>query len=57
MICRYVFLLFDQPNGFKDQKEVGPETDRNAFNVSEFAGKVGMGGPVAGTFMLVGPQN
>jgi hypothetical protein len=51
---RFVFLLFEQPDGFKEQKEVGPETDRDAFNVSQFAEKAGLGDPVAGTYMLVG---
>ena len=57
MIFRYVFLLFEQPQGFKEQKEITPDTGRDAFNVSQFAEKVGLGEPVAGTYMLVGPPN
>lgn len=54
IIGSVVFLLYDQPNGFKEQKEVTPETGRDAFNVSQFSG---LGEPVAGTYTLVGPQN
>jgi len=53
---RYVFLLFKEPDGFGDQKEVTPETSRAKFNVSSFAEKTGLGDAVAGTFMLVGPD-
>src|SRR6266508_6873993 len=54
---RCVFLLFKQPDGFKDQKEVTPDSPRPSFNVSGFAQKVGLGDPVAGNFVLVAPQN
>ena len=53
---RCVFLLFKQPDGFKDQKEVTHDTARPFFNVSGFAQKVGMGDPVAGTYVMVAPQ-
>jgi len=54
---RVVFLLYEQPKGFMEQKEVTPDTGRDAFNVSQFAEKVGLGEPVAGTYTLVGPPN
>ena len=54
---RYIFLLFKEPEGFKNQKEVTPETSRANFNVSIFVDKVGLGDAVAGTFMWVGPDN
>jgi len=53
---RCVFLLFKQPDGFKDQKEVTHDTARPFFNVSGFAQKVGLGDPVAGTYVMVAPQ-
>ena len=56
-VNRFVFLLFNQPSGFKDQKEVGPDTSLTGFNISQFADNCGLGEPVAGTYMLVGPQN
>ena len=60
LIClahRCVFLLFKQPDGFKDQKEITPDSPRPSFNVSGFAQKVGMGDPVAGTYVLVSPPS
>ena len=57
IIGSVVFLLYDQPNGFKEQTEVTPDTGRDAFNVSQFSEKVGLGEPVAGTYTLVGPPN
>jgi hypothetical protein len=53
---RYVFLLYHQPIGFNDQKEVTSETSRGKFNISEFAEKTKLGEPIAGTFMFVGPD-
>jgi len=54
LIYRYVFLLFKQPQGFNEQKEVNSETSRSLFNISSFAEKVGLGDPLGGTFMIVG---
>ncbi|KAF8972708.1 PEBP-like protein [Flammula alnicola] len=53
---RYVFLLFDQPRGFNNQTLVTPTTSVALFNISQFAGAVGLGQPLGGTFMLVGPD-
>jgi len=55
-LSRCVFLLFKQPDGFKDQKEVTHDTAHPFFNVSGFAQKVGLGDPVAGTYVMVAPQ-
>ncbi|KAF7767885.1 hypothetical protein Agabi119p4_7128 [Agaricus bisporus var. burnettii] len=53
---RYIFLLFEQPEGFNDQTVVTPETPISLFNISAFAAEVGLGDPIAGTFMLVAPN-
>ncbi|KAF8972709.1 PEBP-like protein [Flammula alnicola] len=53
---RYVFLLYDQPKGFNDQTLVTPTTDIRHFNISQFAEAVGLGQPIGGTFMFVGPD-
>lgn len=53
---RYIFLLFEQPEGFNDQTVVTPETPISLFNISAFAARVGLGDPIAGTFMLVAPN-
>ncbi|KAL0960897.1 hypothetical protein HGRIS_005906 [Hohenbuehelia grisea] len=53
---RYIFLLFNQPPGFESQTVVTPTTSIALFNISAFASQVGLGNPIAGTFMLVGPD-
>ncbi|KAF5347002.1 hypothetical protein D9756_011027 [Leucocoprinus leucothites] len=53
---RYVFLLFNQPDGFNDQTLVTPTTSISNFDIAAFADAVGLGNPIAGTFMLVAPN-
>ncbi|KAF9499051.1 PEBP-like protein [Pleurotus eryngii] len=53
---RYIFLLFNQPPGFESQTTVTPTTSISLFNISSFAETVGLGNPIAGTFMLVAPD-
>ncbi|KAK7676370.1 hypothetical protein QCA50_020674 [Cerrena zonata] len=53
---RYVFLLFNQPQGFDQQTAVTATTSIANFNISQFASEVGLGNPIGGTFMLVGPD-
>lgn len=52
----YIFLLFNQPPGFDAQTAVTPTTSISLFNISSFAETVGLGAPIAGTFMLVAPD-
>ncbi|KAK0460046.1 PEBP-like protein [Desarmillaria tabescens] len=53
---RYIFLAFNQPQGFNDQTVVGATTPITMFSIKEFSEKVGLGDPIAGTFMLVAPD-
>ncbi|KAF9446376.1 PEBP-like protein [Macrolepiota fuliginosa MF-IS2] len=53
---RYIFLLFNQPAGFNQQTFVTSSTSTSLFNISAFAQEVGLGNPIAGTFMLVAPD-
>ncbi|KAG6831325.1 hypothetical protein H0H92_011240 [Tricholoma furcatifolium] len=53
---RYIFLLFEQPEGFNAQTLVTADTSIENFNISAFAEATGLGNPVAGTFMLVAPD-
>ncbi|KAJ3552266.1 hypothetical protein NM688_g4240 [Phlebia brevispora] len=53
---RYVFLLFEQPRGFNRQQLVNASTPVTNFNISAFAEAVGLGNPIAGTFMRVAPD-
>ncbi|KAF8989029.1 phosphatidylethanolamine-binding protein [Cyathus striatus] len=53
---RYIFLLFEQPRGFNTQTLVTPSTSIANFNISSFAAAVGLGNPIAGTFMRVAPD-
>ncbi|TFK22936.1 PEBP-like protein [Coprinopsis marcescibilis] len=53
---RYIFLIYRQPEGFNEQKLVTPETTVRLFNISSFASAVGLGDPIAGTFMVVAPD-
>lgn len=55
-LFRYVFLLFSQPDGFDAQTILDSSTMRTSFNLSSFAAEVGLGDPVGGTFILVGPD-
>lgn len=56
LTCSYTFLLFVQPPGFNRQTEVNASTSIASFNISQFALDVGLGSPIGGTFMLVGPD-
>ncbi|KAF5340729.1 hypothetical protein D9611_007356 [Ephemerocybe angulata] len=53
---RYIFLLFKQPKDFAAQEVITPSTSVVAFNISGFAETVGLGEPLAGTFMRVAPD-
>ncbi len=53
---RYVFLVFNQTGGFDGQTLVNASTSILNFNLSSFAEAVGLGDPIAGTYMLVGPN-
>ncbi|KAG7444123.1 PEBP-like protein [Guyanagaster necrorhizus] len=53
---RYIFLVFNQPQGFNDQTLVNATTPVALFNISAFGEAVGLGSPIAGTFMLVAPD-
>jgi len=53
---RYVFLLFEQPARFNQQKLVNATTSISNFNISQFAADVGLGNPIGGTFIRVGPD-
>ncbi|KAL0578565.1 hypothetical protein V5O48_003415 [Marasmius crinis-equi] len=54
---RYVFLLFRQSEEFANQTEVNSTTSISNFNISMFAADTNLGDPIAGTFMLVAPDN
>jgi len=53
---RYVFFLFEQSRAFATQKLINTTTPITSFNISQFALEVGLGQPLGGTFMLVGPD-
>ncbi|KAK0201567.1 PEBP-like protein [Desarmillaria ectypa] len=53
---RYIFLVFKQPKDFNNQVLVDATTPVISFNISEFGEAVGLGSPIAGTFMLVAPD-
>ncbi|ETW81985.1 phosphatidylethanolamine binding protein [Heterobasidion irregulare TC 32-1] len=53
---RYVFLLFHQPATFDQQNFLNSSTPISLFNISLFADEVGLGHPLGGTFMRVGPD-
>ncbi|KAI0306152.1 phosphatidylethanolamine-binding protein [Multifurca ochricompacta] len=53
---RYVFLLFKEPSGFSQQTLVNSSTSIAHFNISAFADATGLGNPLGGTFIRVGPQ-
>lgn len=50
---RYIFLLFEQPRGFNSQTVVNTTTPVQNFDIAAFASAVGLGDPIAGSFMLV----
>ncbi|KAJ3564825.1 hypothetical protein NP233_g8041 [Leucocoprinus birnbaumii] len=50
---RYIFLAFKQPDGFNKQTLVTPETDILNWDLKDFVDGVGLGDPIAGTYMLV----
>ena len=57
---RYVFLAFNQPNGFDQQasKFVNASTPIQNWDVATFMQEIGLGDPIAGTFMMVAnPDN
>lgn len=56
LLYSYVFLLFNQPQGFDRQTLVNATTSIANFNISQFASEVGLGNPIGGTFILVGPD-
>ncbi|KAJ6480590.1 PEBP-like protein [Mycena vitilis] len=53
---RYIILLYKQSAAFAHQQLVNASTSVLGFNLSQFASAVGLGEPVAGTFMLVAPE-
>ncbi|KIM44805.1 hypothetical protein M413DRAFT_363235 [Hebeloma cylindrosporum] len=53
---RYIFLLFEQSAAFNEQTLFNPASPRAYFNISSFAATVGLGQPIGGTFMWVGPD-
>ena len=57
---RYVFLVFNQPNGFDQQasKFVNATTPIQNWDVATFMQEIGLGDPITGTFMMVAnPDN
>lgn len=58
LYTRYVFLAFKQPAGFDQQTIVTGATPVQHFDIATFAQEVGLGDPIAGTFMMVAnPDN
>jgi len=53
---RYIFLLFVQPPNFNKQDFVNASTPTTDFSISTFAKEVGLGNPLGGSFMRVGPD-
>ncbi|KAJ7055970.1 PEBP-like protein [Mycena amicta] len=53
---RYIFLVFHQSPAFAHQQLVNATTSVDNFNISAFAAAVGLGNPIAGTFMKVAPD-
>jgi hypothetical protein len=50
-----VFLVYQEPPEFSRQTLVNSSTSRLKFNISAFAAATGLGDPLGGTFILVGP--
>lgn len=53
---RYVFFLYEQPDEFDRQTFVNASTSVSNWSLSEFAAEVGLGDPLGGSFMMVGPD-
>jgi len=55
---RYVFLLFVQPSNFNKESGnfVNASTPVTDFSISTFAKEVGLGNPLGGSFIRVGPD-
>ena len=58
ILHRYVFLLFQQPPGFDERaaKFVNATTSVQDFSIAQFADEVGLGDPLGGSFIRVGPD-
>jgi len=56
---RYIFLAFKQPNGFDQQafNFVNATTPILNWDIATFTQEVGLGDPIAGTFMMVANTN
>ncbi|KAF5393622.1 hypothetical protein D9757_000403 [Collybiopsis confluens] len=54
---RYVFLVFKQSAAFNNQKLVTPATSRDNFDIAAFATALGLGSPIAGTYIVVNVAN
>ncbi|KAF9562555.1 hypothetical protein CPC08DRAFT_633932, partial [Agrocybe pediades] len=53
---RYIFLMYNQLPDFNSQTVVTNTTSRFYFNLSSFTFETGLGQPLGGNFMLVGPD-
>lgn len=49
--------MFKQPAGFDSQSFVNATTPIQHFDIATFAQEVGLGDPIAGTFMMVANPN
>ncbi|KXN88544.1 hypothetical protein AN958_07180 [Leucoagaricus sp. SymC.cos] len=56
---RYIFLAFNQPRGFDEQvgNFVNASTPIQQWDIAVFMQEVGLGDPIAGTFMMVANPN
>ncbi|KAI0265599.1 PEBP-like protein [Gloeopeniophorella convolvens] len=54
---RYVFFVFRESRRFAHQHIVDASTPIVNFNLSAFAHATGLGDPIGGTFMFVGPDS
>jgi hypothetical protein len=50
-----VFLVYEEPRDFARQTLVNSSSSRLNFNISAFAAATGLGDPLGGTFIFVGP--
>lgn len=55
-LCSYTWLLWKQPEGFEAETFFNASTPITNFNVSAFAASVGLGDPVGGSFVMIGPE-
>ncbi|KAJ3505422.1 hypothetical protein NLJ89_g7424 [Agrocybe chaxingu] len=53
---RYTWLLFNQSPKFSRQTLVDSTTNRLYFDIAKFAQETELGDPIAGNFVLVGPE-